>query len=155
MGTALQKRLKQTKFTSVYQEALLNVLALADHFTNQSETVCEQFGITSTQYNVLRILRGIYPEGHSRRSIIERMIHQAPDVTRIIDRLVKAELVERAKGCDDGRHSLTYITKKGLRLLQEMDPVMQKTDKKIQKHLTRSEALLLSEFCERLYGSKE
>lgn len=155
MGTALQERLKQYKFNSVFQEALLNVLVLADFFTKETETICSEFGITGTQYNVLRILRGKYPEGHARGDIIERMLHQAPDVTRIIDRLVKAGLAERSKSSVDARQSLTFITEKGLQLLQAMDPVVDKGNIEMSKRISEVDAQTLSALCERLYSPVE
>src|ERR1700753_2794156 len=87
MGDVLKQRIKQARFESPVQEAMLNVMVAASHLRDMVELVVEPFGITQPQYNVLRILRGVHPDGHPRRDIAARMIDRAPDVTRIIDRL--------------------------------------------------------------------
>ena len=95
MGRILSKRLKQTKFESAEQEVILNILVASNHIKSIVETACSNFGISLSQFNVLRILNGKYPEGYPRCDIISRMIEPAPDVTRLIDRLIKRKLVER------------------------------------------------------------
>ena len=64
MGDALRHRIQQVHFESAVQEAFLNVLVAADHLRAQTERLCAGFGISASQYNVLRILRGVHPEGH-------------------------------------------------------------------------------------------
>src|SRR5688572_17468892 len=103
MGEYLEKRLQQRQFNSIYHEALLNILVCADYLERQQEAVCAEYDITAAQYNVLRILRGVYPQGHPRCDIITRMIHAAPDVTRLIDRLIKGGFASRGKSDADGR----------------------------------------------------
>lgn len=152
MGTALQERIKQTTFTSVYQEAFLNLIVVADHLRRNLTRSCEVHGITAAQYNVLRILRGVYPNGHPRCEIIERMIEEAPDVTRLIDRLVRSGHARRAKSKDDGRLSLTFITKKGLDLLDSMQKDVDRADAEFRVRLKESEAKTLSTLCERIYA---
>src|SRR6202166_638342 len=95
MGDALRHRIQQVHFESPVQEAFLNVLAAADHLRAQTERLCAEVGLSASQYNVLRILRGVHPEGHSRCEIARRMIERAPDVTRLVDRLEKRGWGER------------------------------------------------------------
>ena len=78
------------------------------------------------------------------------MIQTAPDVTRLIDRLVKAGLARRGKSPDDGRLSLTFITDKGLKLLARMQPEIEASEAEMAGALTRQQAKNLSELCERL-----
>jgi DNA-binding MarR family transcriptional regulator len=151
MPTSLQDRLQQQTFASVYQEATLNLLVCADHLQRAIEEVCERFGITSAQYNVLRILRGVHPEGHPRCEIIRRMIQVAPDVTRLIDRLEKAGFAKRARSTEDRRLSLTLITTSGLRLLEKMQPEIESLDVTIRSRLSESDARTLSKLCEKIY----
>lgn len=155
MGEQLKQRLKQDKFTSGYQEAILSVLVCADRLTRSMDATCEVHGITSAQYNVLRILRGVHPDGHPRCEIITRMIHAAPDVTRLIDRLEKLELVERAKSMHDGRLSLTYITKKGLDLLEALQSEIEAIELQLSAGLTTHEANTLTDLCERAASAVE
>jgi DNA-binding MarR family transcriptional regulator len=117
------------------------------------DELTEPFGITSAQYNVLRILRGVYPNGHPRREIIQRMIQSAPDVTRLIDRLERNEFVRRGKSTEDGRLSLTYITDKGLALLDVIQPQLDAIDSNLVNSLTEDEAVVLAKLCDKLAGS--
>lgn len=87
MTEALSRRLKQARFSSAHQEALLSLAVAAGAINDLVDEVCGKHGLTRPQYNVLRILRGVYPEGHPRCEIAQRMIERAPDVTRLVDRL--------------------------------------------------------------------
>src|SRR5438067_12213601 len=84
-------------------------------------TVIEPHGITSQQYNVLRILRGAGLEGLPTLEIAERMIEQAPGITRLLDRLEAKKLVRRERPSDNRRQVLCYVTKAGLDLVRELD----------------------------------
>src|SRR5215204_1880034 len=84
--------------------------------------VCREHGVTHDQYNILRILRGVHPTGHPRCEIAKRLISRAPDVTRLLDRLVRQGLVERGWAPDNRRHSIATITPVGLALLEKIDP---------------------------------
>ena len=150
MGERLKERIKQRTFASPYQEALLSLLVCADFLTRKWEAACLVHGITGAQYNVLRILRGVYPDGHSRAEIIIRMIHAAPDVTRLIDRLVKSGYVRRGRSKQDGRLSLTFITQKGLDLVASMQPHIGELETEIEKHISVQEAGTLTEVCEKI-----
>ena len=136
---AVRDRLKQRKFTSLSQEALLSLLTVASAIFQDSERVCAGHGITHVQYNVLRILRGVHPGGHPRFEISSRMITRAPDVTRLIDRLVKMGLVERAWSEENRRLSIARITEKGLALLEAMEPEMLKLQQDTAGRLKKSE----------------
>ena len=152
MGDTLKNRLKQKKFASVFMEAHLSLMIAADTLQRQADEACDDFGISAQQYNVLRILRGVHPGGHARCDIIERMIQEAPDVTRLIDRLVKMGYAKRGKSKEDGRLSLTYITGKGLKLLDSMNEFTEDLDKDLQKRLTKTDARSLTTLCEKLYA---
>jgi DNA-binding MarR family transcriptional regulator len=155
MGDLLKKRLQQQKFSSPYQEALLNILVCADHLTRRMEAVCAQHGITAAQYNVLRILRGVYPNGHARCDIINRMLQTAPDVTRLIDRLIRAGLARRGRSEIDARLSLTFITEQGLELLAVMDPDILAGELSLAQLVSERDARQVSKLCERIYGGLE
>ncbi len=154
MGEILKQRIKQDTFSSAYQEAYLGLIVAADTLQRNSEEVCERYGITSAQYNVLRILRGVHPDGHPRCDIIDRMIHTAPDVTRLIDRLVKAGLARRGKSEEDGRLSLTFITDKGLKLLTKMQPEIETAERELASRLTKQQAKELASICELLIAEQ-
>lgn len=148
----ISERLKQSKFQSVGQEAMLNLLIAAFKVRSASEKVCKEFGVTLPQYNILRILRGVHPGGHRRSEIISRMIEPAPDVTRIIDRLLDKNLITREEGREDRRQSIATISVAGLELLSRMEPRIQKMDDFLHEKLSDEELRQLSSLCEKIYG---
>ena len=85
-------RLKQDRFVSELQQAMLSILVSADIIKRKQLAVCGLKNLTHSQYNILRILKG-NPEGYCRKDIIERMLEKAPDVTRLIDGLVSENFV--------------------------------------------------------------
>jgi DNA-binding MarR family transcriptional regulator len=151
MGEILKKRLKQKKFESTEQEALLNIFVTSNHLKSKIEAASSTVGITAAQYNVLRILKGKYPGGYPRSEIIVRMIDPAPDVTRIIDRLIKQGLVERYTSKEDRRLSLTKITKRGIQALKKVKPQIDSQYLLISKKLNKSERKKLSGLLEKIY----
>lgn len=153
MGKKLEQWLKQSGFENLEQEVSLNIFVSAYFLRSKHEEVLREFGLTMPQYNVLRILNGVYPKGHPRCEIISRMIEPAPDVTRLIDRLIKENLVERFISDDDKRLSMTRITKKGIRLLEKTHPNIQSLGKYISSALSDGEKLKLSELLEKIYGA--
>lgn len=152
MGEALKQRLKQSKFESIEQEAFLNIFVTANFLRMKNDEVLSRFGLTSPQYNVLRILKGKHPEGYPRCDIITRMMDQAPDVTRLIDRLIKEGYVERFVSNEDRRLSPTKITEKGLSLLERIKPELDQLHHLISDYLTKEERKELSVLLEKIYG---
>ncbi len=113
----LKERIQQKKFDRPGQEGLIALLYANRIIKNHLDTICKNHGISLAQYNILRILKGIYPKGHPRYAIQERLVERAPDITRLIDRMINAGLVERRPGEEDRRRSVAYITPKGIELL--------------------------------------
>jgi len=153
MSNGLRRRIKQEHFASPQQEALLNLVVAANYLREQSERVVSAFDITLPQYNVLRILRGVHPNGHPRGEIAERMLDRAPDITRIVDRLAAKKLVERDRSGDDRRHSITRITREGLHLLERLDPPMQQAFDQVARRLSATDCQELSRLCEAMYDA--
>lgn len=143
-------RLRQKSFSSVYQEAILSVLVAAEEINRRLSDLCEQHGITIQQYNVLRILRGAYPEGQPRCAIMERMIQKAPDVTRLIHRLVDQGYAARGKSTSDARLSLTYITQQGMDLLDILSPAITGLELDLAAIMSKNQAKTLAELCDTL-----
>ena len=130
---------------------MLNLIVAADYVCMRLERVCAEFGITRPQYNVLRILRGVHPGGHPRAEIAARLLASAPDVTRLVDRLQAQGLVERDRVEEDRRLSIARITKKGLRLLEQMQPHISEEHERFSRSVSRRECLELSRICETIY----
>jgi len=154
MGEILKKRLKQQKFSGVEQEGLLNLFIASNYLHSKLEIVCSEFNITLAQFNVLRILKGAHPAGYPRHEIIRRMVEPAPDVTRLIDRLVKDGFVERYNTKEDRRLSLARITKKGINHLSKINPEVDKFISDYSSSLSKSEKEILSNLLEKLYAKE-
>ena len=125
MQSDLQAELKQTRpFRSPTEETFVSLQRTAAVLEHALETALKPSGITATQYNVLRILRGAGADGLCRSEVGERMVRRVPDVTRLLDRLEDSELIARARGGDDRRYVTTRITPKGLAALASLDEVV-------------------------------
>lgn len=122
MSTRLRDEIKQTRpFASLEQEAYLSLgrtWAVLEHALAEA---LKPHGITPTQYNVLRILRGAGEKGLCRSEVMERMIARVPDATRLLDRMEAAGLIARERSSEDRRFVTTYITEEGMELLAELD----------------------------------
>lgn len=154
MGEILERRLRQASFNSPAHEALLNVLVAAGAIRQMVDAVCAEAGLTQPQFNVLRILRGAHPGGYPRCEISVRMVERAPDVTRLIDRLVAQGLAERVKGDEDRRQSVTRITRAGLDLLRRLDRPIEQVAERISGRLSHAELRELSRLCEAIYDNR-
>ena len=136
MPRGLQAELKQKiPFASREAEAYLSLLRTSDALQTQVEAQLKEFGLTGTQYNALRILRGAGPEGLPCREIGERMITRDPDVTRLLDRLEDRGFVQRARAKHDRRVIYGKITAAGLKLLREMDAPLEKFGREMLRHV--------------------
>jgi DNA-binding MarR family transcriptional regulator len=147
---SIRDRLEQREFSGESDETVVSVLVAADHLDQQLSAVITAHGVTADQYNVLRILRGVHPEGHPRHEIARRMIHPAPDVTRMLDRLLRRKLITRVRDPRDGRLSVARITPTGLALLKRIDPEVEEVQQHATATLTPAERKELVRLCERL-----
>ncbi len=155
MGEVLRRRLKMTRTSGPAHEAVLNLLVAAGHMRQRFDRACEEHGVTTGQYNVLRILRGAHPDGYARCEIAVRMLERSPDVTRLIDRLEERGLVERDRSSEDRRRSVTRITEKGLKLLDRLQPDIDALDRYVEERLPTEDRRELSRILERLYESED
>ena len=118
------------------QEAYLSLLRTADALQAQVEARLKEFGLTGTQYNALRILRGAGPEGLPCREIGERMITHDPDITRLLNRLEDRGLVERTRAQPGSpRYPTERSPLPGLTLLREMDGPLEKYGREMLRHV--------------------
>ena|SRR2546427_4349474 len=107
---------------------VMAILSSADRIQRRLGVLFEPHGITSQQFNVLRILRGAPPEGLCTLAIAQRMIERAPGITRLIDRLEKKGMVRRVRSVDDRRQVWCRITAAGERLLARLDDAVEAFD---------------------------
>jgi len=149
MPRGLQAELKQNiPFSSREQEAYLALLRTADALQTQVEAWLKEFGLTGTQYNALRILRGAGPEGLPCREIGERMITHDPDITRLLNRLEDRGFVKRTRAKNDRRVICGKITPAGLKLLREMDSPLEKRGREMLRHVGQEKLKDLIELLE-------
>jgi MarR family transcriptional regulator, 2-MHQ and catechol-resistance regulon repressor len=145
----LQRDIKKKQpFASPEQEAVLNILRTNDQYQNRFGRLFRQYGLTSSQYNVLRILRG---EGKPMPclEIGSRMIQVVPAMTGLIDRLEKLEFVRRERCTEDRRVIYIELTDKAATVLDEMDEPVGELEKGLIGHLTRKELKELSRLLEK------
>ena len=125
-----------TPFSSVEEEALLNLMRTSDCLQRALQQRIRGFGLTSTQYNVLRILRGAQPDGLTCAAIGARMIAMDPDITRLQARLKRLKLIRQHRDRHDRRVVWTQISDAGLDLLLAMDPVIQRIPGELLGHVS-------------------
>ena len=130
---------QKSPFFSVEEEALLNLLRTSDSLQRAFQQKIRGWGLTSTQYNVLRILRGARPKGLPCAAIGDRMITAEPDITRLLVRLKGLKLIRQHRDRHDRRVVWTQITDAGLKLLRATDPVIQRAPVELLGHMKHAE----------------
>jgi DNA-binding MarR family transcriptional regulator len=122
MATALHEELKQARpYLDVEEEAHVAIARTAALLDRAIAQMLRPHGLTPTQYNVLRILRGAGSEGLCRHELGDRLVTPVPDVTRLLDRMEELELIARQRSATDRRLVGTFITPKGLALVGQLD----------------------------------
>ena len=146
MATRLRDEIRQNKpFASLHQEAYLNLARTAAVLSHSFNEAIKPYGITATQYNVLRILRGAGGAGLCRNDVRDRLVAQVPDVTRLLDRMEEAGLIERERETTDRRLVTTRITPEGLRLLDDLDARIVEVHRAQLGHLSKQQLTTLIE----------
>lgn len=140
MGIDLRTEIKQTRpFQSLREEASLNIARTDNLLRASMDDVLASYGLSATQYNVLRILRGAGAEGLCRNEIRSRLISRMPDVSRLLDRLEDAGLVERHRNTEDRREVNTHLTRRGRQLVDRLDDVVAAEHTRWFGHMTEDE----------------
>ncbi len=130
---------QQLPFSSIEEETLLNLMRTTDCLERAVQRTTREWGVTATQYNVLRILRGAQPQGLTCSAIGSRMITVDPDITRLLSRLKILKLVRQQRDRHDRRVVWTQISDAGLDLLRRMDAKVKRMPKELLGHLTAAE----------------
>jgi len=118
---AIEELIQQTKFKSEHHRSVVSLIYAGNLINDYHNAHFKKHGISGQQYNVLRILRGQHPKPATVSLIRERMLDKNSDASRIVERLRKAELIERLTCPKDRRAVDVLITKKGLDLLAKID----------------------------------
>jgi DNA-binding MarR family transcriptional regulator len=138
--SALQEEInKRHPFECPEEEAALNLLRTVDHLGQDFTRLFHEHGISPPQYNALRILRGVGGDGLPCVEIAGRMITRMPDITRLVDRLEAAGLVERRRTEQDRRVVLVKVTSAGRDILARLDRPVLDLHRRQLGHLTRPE----------------
>lgn len=150
MSTDLREEIKQNKpFASLKEEARLNIVRTSGVLQDAFELMLKPHGITGTQYNVLRILRGAEPQGLCRNEVSARLLNRMPDATRLLDRMEEAGLVTRERTAKDRRLVNTRITKEGRRLVDSLDVEAERQHEEQLGHMTKNQLKTLVELLTR------
>lgn len=149
MNTTLRAEIKQTRaFMSLEQEVFLQVVRTASALEHGMAEGLKPHGLTMTQYNALRILRGAGAKGLCRNELVDRMLTPVPDATRLLDRLIGAGYVIKHRDAEDKRYVTARITSEGLALLAELDGHVVDMHRKQLGHLTHDELRRLADLLE-------
>jgi DNA-binding MarR family transcriptional regulator len=146
----IEDEIKQKAFYSVHQKAVVNLIYTSNWLIGAQQKFLSRYGITTQQFNILRILRGQYPNGVSATTIKSRMLDRNSDVSRLLNRLVKKELVVKKSCPSDKRATDVFITERGIKVLEDIDKERQRIDNVLC--LTETEAELLSDLLDRARG---
>ncbi|HMS33721.1 MAG TPA: MarR family transcriptional regulator [Ignavibacteria bacterium] len=147
----LEDEIKQKNFRNEYQKLAVNILLTGSWMSFRSYEMLKPFKLTTQQYNILRILRGQYPNPVTVNLLIERMMDKMSNASRIVDRLVAKKLVERKMKAEDRRCVDVIINEKGLKLLKKIEDSEIKFEGNFRT-LNEMEAKKLNDLLDKLRG---
>ena len=139
-------------FASPQEEALLTLVRAADQMQRAMQHYFKPAGLTATQYNVLRILRGARPTGLTCSAIGSRMITAEPDITRLLGRLKTLNLLCQQRDTHDRRVVWTHISEKGLDLLASLDQTVDQAPRELLRELTGADLKELTRILKKTQG---
>jgi len=145
----LEEAIKQTKFVSQQQKAFLNLFYLSGLMRSAQARFFKQNDLSPEQYNILRILRGQYPNPANIGLLQDRMLDKMSNASRLVEKLKQKALVTREECPKDRRQVEVLITKEGLDLLTELDPSIRSFETDF-KGLNEDELILLNELLGKL-----
>lgn len=148
----IEDEIQQKKFQSEYQKMHINILFTAAWLQQRTAKVLKPYGISSQQFNILRILRGMHPKPASIKTLTERMIDKMSNASRLVDKLMAKGLVQRSECDADRRRVDVLITAQGLELLQHASADVERLIQQDGRNLSEAEAASLNELLDRLRG---
>jgi DNA-binding MarR family transcriptional regulator len=148
---SIEKVIRQKQFKNEFVKAEINILYTAGWIENFSNKFFKRFDISMQQYNVLRILRGQYPQPVMLSTITERMIDRMSNATRLVEKLRQKNLVSRELNPDNRRQVDILITEEGLHLLKQIEKEFSFIESKF-KNITEEEAKELNRILDKMRG---
>ena len=145
------KEIKQEKFRNEHQKMLINILFTSGWLSSKHAAYLKPYGISTQQYNILRILRGQHPKPSTVNLLIDRMLDKNSNASRLVEKLRLKNLVERATCPEDRRAVNVIINKNGLNLLVELDKVEESFTTQLNV-LSDKEAELVNSLLDKVRG---
>jgi DNA-binding MarR family transcriptional regulator len=149
---SIEKDIQQSKFRNEYQKTVVNIIYTYNWITEKTKQFFEKGDITIQQYNILRILRGA-GKPLSTLQIRQRMLDKMSDTSRIVDRLVKKDLVKKVICKTDRRLVDVTITEQGMDLLEKLDGYNDEMDA-LLNNITEEEAKMLNQLLDKIRNSE-
>jgi MarR family transcriptional regulator, multiple gene regulator MgrA len=149
----IEKLIATKNFTSEHHRGLVGLIFVGNWIVSRHQQFFKQYDITMQQYNILRILRGQHPKAANINTLKDRMLDKMSDVSRLVERLRKSELVER-KSCEMDRRAVDVkITAKGLQLLRTIDGEIDKLDDCLKSSLNDREVVQLNKLLDKVLNA--
>ncbi|MCG8309344.1 MAG: MarR family transcriptional regulator [Cytophagales bacterium] len=145
----IEQEIKQKKFKNEYHKLAVNLQFTTNWLRAQYSKTLKKFGISPQQYNVLRILKGQYPNPSSLLLIRDRMLDRESNASRLIDKLVSSGLTRRIQCPNDRRQVEITITEKGIGLLEEINPLVDEVSGRLEC-IDKNEAIALNNLLDKL-----
>lgn len=153
MSPTIKDAIKQKRFRNPNHQVQVNLIYTSNWLQAQFSKIFKKYGLSSQQYNVLRILNGSYPESLNLNQIKCRMLDKMSDTSRVVERLRLSGYLTRAISKEDRRESIICISKKGLKLIEEMK-VEEAAMDQIANGLTSTEAAQLCKLLDKFRASE-
>ena len=150
----IEKDIQQTKFRNIHQKASINLIYTLGWMRDKTKAIFDEENITPQQFNILRILRGSFPEPLSTLKIRERMLEKMSDTSRIVDRLITKGLVKKLTCKADRRLVDVIISDKGKKLLERLDTRQDEIDA-VLGNLSEKDANILSDLLDKIRDGGE
>ncbi|QEH43463.1 MarR family winged helix-turn-helix transcriptional regulator [Chitinophaga sp. XS-30] len=146
----IEKLISIKTFTSEHHKGLISLIFVGNWIISKHQQFFKQYDITMQQFNILRILRGQHPKAASINTLKERMLDKMSDVSRLVERLRKAGLVERKNSEMDRRAVDVMITAKGLELLRVIDDQIGILESTLKDNLNEKEVVQLNRLLDKM-----
>lgn len=146
----LENDIKQSEFEDEYHRVVVNLIYSANWLRDEQVKLLKPYGLLPQHYNILRILKGKYPNPVSPGEIKAVMVDKANDLTRLLDKLVKKEMAVRNLCPHNHRKMDVSLTDKGVKLLEKMTLSLNTFQKEIKSRLSPKEANVLSDLLDKI-----
>ena len=151
----LEEEIKQKQFRNEYHKLGVNILFTSSLLKLKTQQMLKPFGLSPEQFNVLRILRGHYPDPATVNMIIDRMIDKNSNASRIVDKLIEKKLVIRKESCVDRRQVDVFITEEGLKVLDDIDRHPDVNFDSTMVWISSDEARIINDILDKMRGPAE